>query len=132
MINKSILNLRNISLKLLLLVLFISFQSCTLYEKPTVTDIKLPGDDELSCAELKNSFAEAGRFVQEAENYKGLTFERFKRTFFVPFLISGNYKNANEAIYAANLRRVHLLDLMRVKKCKNLDKLEFKNNYKIF
>jgi len=73
-------------------VIGIFIQSCTLYEHPTVVDAELPGDKELTCAELKNSFAEASRYVQEAENTKGVTSDRAKRTLLLPFLMSGNIK----------------------------------------
>ena len=51
-------------LKKFLIILPLFLFACA---KPTVTQIMLPGDNELSCGQLKNSYAEANRFIKEAE-----------------------------------------------------------------
>ena len=55
--------------KLLVILLpgFVFLNSCA---KPTVVDSIMPGDEELNCRQLKNSVAEAQRFIKDAEGVK--------------------------------------------------------------
>jgi hypothetical protein len=88
--------------------------------KPTVVDSIMPGDEELNCGQLKNSVAEAQRFIKDAEGVKGGTGDNWARgLLFWPAIIQ-SYSNANEAIAAANTRKVHLFNIMRQKNCKNV------------
>ena len=80
----------------------------------------MPGDEELNCGQLKNAVAEAQRFIREAEGVKGGTGDNWARgLLFWPAIIQ-SYSNANEAIAAANTRKVHLFNVMRRKDCKGL------------
>ena len=80
----------------------------------------MPGDEELNCGQLKNSVAEAQRFIKDAESVKGGTGDNWARgLLFWPAIIQ-SYSNANEAIAAANTRKVHLFNIMRQKNCKNV------------
>ena len=88
--------------------------------KPTVVTVVMPGDEGLSCSQLKNEVAETQRFKREAESVKGGTGGNITRgIFFWPAIIQ-SYSNANEAIAAANNRKVHLFNIMRQKDCKGL------------
>ena len=101
----------------ILLTGFFFLNSCA---KPTVVDSIMPGDEELNCGQLKNSVAEAQRFIKDAEGVKGGTGDNWARgLFFWPAIIQ-SYSNANEAIAAANTRKVHLFNIMRQKNCKNV------------
>ena len=91
--------------------------------KPTVVDTIMPGDEELSCGQLKNSVAEAQRFIREAESVKGGTGGNITRGLLFWPAIIGTYNNANEAIAAANTRKVHLFNIMNKKNCKNVGSL---------
>ena len=91
--------------------------------EPTVIQVVMPGDRELNCGQLKNAVAETERFKREAENVKGGTGGNITRgIFFWPAIIQ-SYSNANEAIAAANTRKVHLFNIMRQKNCKNVGSL---------
>ena len=108
--------------KLLVILLtgFVFLNSCA---KPTVVDSIMPGDEELNCGQLKNSVAEAQRFIKDAESVKGGTGDNWARgLFFWPAIIQ-SYSNANEAIAAANTRKVHLFNIMRKKNCNNVGSL---------
>ena len=104
----------------ILLTGFFFLNSCA---KPTVVDSIMPGDEELNCGQLKNSVAEAQRFIKDAEGVKGGTGDNWARgLFFWPAIIQ-SYSNANEAIAAANTRKVHLFNIMRQKNCRNIGSL---------
>ena len=105
---------------MILLTGFVFLNSCA---KPTVVDSIMPGDEELNCGQLKNSVAEAQRFIRDAESVKGGTGDNWARgLLFWPAIIQ-SYSNANEAIAAANTRKVHLFNIMRQKNCKNVGSL---------
>ena len=108
--------------KLLVILLtgFVFLNSCA---KPTVVDSVMPGDEELNCGGLKNAVAEAQRFIRDAESVKGGTGENITRgIFFWPAIVQ-SYSNANEAIAAANSRKVHLFNIMNDRKCKGVGEL---------
>ena len=110
--------------KLLAVIIFSSslilLGSCA---KPTVVTVVMPGDEGLSCSQLKNEVAETQRFKREAESVKGGTGGNITRgLFFWPAIIQ-SYSNANEAIAAANTRKVHLFNIMRQKNCKGVGSL---------
>ena len=87
---------------------------------PTVVTVVMPGDEGLSCSQLKNEVAETQRFKREAEAVKGGTGGNITRGLLFWPAIIGSYQNANEAIAAANNRKVHLFNIMRKKDCKGL------------
>ena len=108
--------------KLLVILLtgFVFLNSCA---KPTVVDSIMPGDEELNCGQLKNAVAETERFKREAENVKGGTGGNITRGILFWPAIVGTYNNANEAIAAANSRKVHLFNIMNDRKCKGVGEL---------
>ena len=83
---------------------------------PTVVQSVKPGDSGLGCAQLQNEYADADKFKKEAEGEKGVTGGNVARVLFWPAII-GTYMNANEAIAAADNRKVHLANLMNQKNC---------------
>lgn len=83
---------------------------------PTVVQSVKPGDAGLSCAQLQNEFADADNFKKEADGAKGVTGGNIARLLFWPSII-GTYVNANEAIAAADNRKVNLANLMSQKGC---------------
>tara|TARA_B100000989_G_scaffold63526_1_gene43916 strand:- start:106 stop:444 length:339 start_codon:yes stop_codon:yes gene_type:complete len=93
--------------------------------KPTVTNVMLPGDAELDCGQLKNAYAEANRFIREAKEVKGVTGGNTARALIFWPAIIGSYQNANEAIAAANSRKVHLMNIMEKKECANIENLKY-------
>lgn len=83
---------------------------------PTVVQSVKPGDSGLSCSQLQNEYSDTDRFKKEAEAEKGVTGGNVARLLFWPSIV-GTYMNANEAIAAADNRRVHLANLMTQKSC---------------
>lgn len=83
---------------------------------PSVVQSMKPGDNGLSCAQLQNEYADAEKFKKEAVSEKGVTGGNVARVLFWP-LIVGTYMNANEAIAAAENRKVHLANIMTQKSC---------------
>ena len=91
--------------------------------EPTVVQVVMPGDRELNCGQLKNAVSETERFKRDAENVKGGTGGNITRgIFFWPAIVQ-SYSNANEAIAAANSRKVHLFNIMNDRKCKGVGEL---------
>ena len=110
--------------KLLAVIIFSSslilLGSCA---KPTVVTIIMPVDEGISCSQLKNEVSETQRFKREAESVKGCTGGNITRgIFFWPAIVQ-SYSNANEAIAAANSRKVHLFNIMNDRKCKGVGEL---------
>ena len=91
--------------------------------KPTVVEVVMPGDEELDCGQLKNAYAGAKRFKEEAKGEKGVTGSNTARALLFWPAIVGTYMNSNEAIQAADSRKVHLMNIMRDKDCSGLDSL---------
>ncbi|TXT24142.1 MAG: putative lipoprotein [Gallionellaceae bacterium] len=83
---------------------------------PTVVQSVKPGDSGLTCAALQNEYADAENFKKTAGSEKGVTGGNVARLLFWPAII-GTYMNANEAIAAADNRKVHLANLMAQKNC---------------
>jgi hypothetical protein len=83
---------------------------------PTVVQSVKPGDTGLSCGQLQNEYADADKFKKDAEGEKGVTGGNTARLLFWPAIV-GTYMNANEAIAAADNRKVHLSNIMTQKGC---------------
>ena len=83
----------------------------------------MPGDEELNCGQLKNAYAEAERFKKEAQGEKGVTGGNAARALLFWPAIVGTYMNSNEAVQAADSRKVHLMYIMRDKDCSGLGSL---------
>jgi hypothetical protein len=83
---------------------------------PTVVQSVKPGDAGLNCGQLQNEYADADNFKKEADGAKGVTGGNVARLLFWPSIV-GTYMNANEAIAAADNRKVHLANQMIQKNC---------------
>jgi hypothetical protein len=83
---------------------------------PTVVQSVKPNDNTLSCAQLQNEFNEADQFKKDADSEKGVTGGNALRLLFWPAIIK-TQMNANEAIAAADNRKVHIANLMSQKNC---------------
>jgi len=84
---------------------------------PTVVQSVKPGDNGLSCAQLQNEYADAERFRSEADKEKSVTGGNVVRALLFWPAILGTASNANEAIAAADTRKVHLANQMSQKNC---------------
>jgi hypothetical protein len=84
---------------------------------PTVAKSVKPGDTGLSCAQLQNEYADAERFRDEADKEKSVTGGNVVRALLFWPAILGTASNANEAIAAADTRKVHLANQMANKNC---------------
>ena len=107
--------------KIILILIVLLFSSCA---KPTVVNITMPGDEELSCENLKNGYEETRRFKKEAETVRETdTGGNITRTIlFWPALVK-TLHNADVAIRAADDRAYHLISIMKNKNCKEADRL---------
>ena len=83
---------------------------------PTVVQSVKPGDTGLTCPQLQNEFSDAEHFKKEADAEKGVTGGNVARLLFWPAIV-GTTMNANEAIAAAENRKVHLINVMMQKQC---------------
>jgi hypothetical protein len=84
---------------------------------PTVVQSVKPGDTGLTCAQLQNEYSDAERFRAEADAEKSLTGGNVVRALLFWPAILGTASNANEAISAADSRKVNLANLMNQKNC---------------
>ena len=84
---------------------------------PTVVQAVKPGDYGLSCSQLQNEYADAERFRAEADAEKSVTGGNVVRALFFWPAILGTAANANEAIAAADSRKVNLANIMNQKNC---------------
>jgi len=78
-------------------------------------------DSALTCAQLTTEMSDADRFRTDAQKEKGMTGTNVAAViFFWPAMI-GTYSNANEAIAAADTRKLNLMGLYNQKKCQEGD-----------
>ena len=90
---------------------------------PKVLDIKLNGDEDLNCKELKVEYVETRRFKEEALTERKAEGAQATRVIlFWPAMLMSLH-NIDTAIKAANDRGFHIVDIMRKKKCEEADKL---------
>ena len=84
---------------------------------PHVVQTVKTTDTSMSCTQIAAEIAEADRFKADAQKEKGMTGTNVAAAiFFWPAMI-GTYSNANEAVAAADTRKVHLANLSAQKKC---------------
>ena len=106
-------------LGILILSIFLLF-SCA---KPTVVNVVLPNDKDLSCKQLETSITDAQEFRRQAIGVTGNTPQNQARgMLFWPALMA-TYLNAHEAIVAANERSINLINIMLDKNCDNSEKV---------
>lgn len=84
---------------------------------PHVVQAVKTTDSSMTCAQITSELADADRFRSDAQKEKGMTGTNVAAViFFWPAMI-GTYSNANEAIAAADSRKIHLTSLSAQKKC---------------
>jgi hypothetical protein len=84
---------------------------------PTVVQTRQPGDEALSCADLRRAYDEADRFERDARSERGVTGKNVAAAlFFWPAMV-GTYMNTDDAIRAARERKEHLTSVSRQKRC---------------
>jgi len=111
-------------MKFFFLNIFLDIFFLNFFAKPTVVDVVMPRDKELTCNELKEEFYETRRFKKEAEAVRQVdSGGNITRTMlFWPALVK-TIHNGDVAIKAANDRAYHLIDIMKDKNCKETAKL---------
>tara|TARA_Y100000590_G_C15084929_1_gene775357 strand:- start:58 stop:531 length:474 start_codon:yes stop_codon:yes gene_type:complete len=110
-------------MKNFLSILFLSFVLIVSCAKPTVVNVVLPNDKDLTCEQLETSVTDAQEFRRKAIGVTGNTPQNQARSMlFWPALMI-TYLNAHEAIVAANERTVNLLNYMSDKNCENSEKV---------
>ena len=115
-----------IFIKLLSLSVFlILLNSCA---KPTVVDVVVPGDNNLSCEELKIAVEETEELKKDAEYAKEGTGGNVARMLVFWPAWAKSLHNADQAIMAADDRTFHLIKIMEKKKCP--DVVSFKDQIK--
>ena len=93
-------------MKITNIILFSSLITLAACATPSVVEVVMPGDEELTCGQLNNAYAETERFKEEAESEKGVTGGNVARLLFWPSII-GTYMNSNEAIHMKLSSRLH-------------------------
>lgn len=84
---------------------------------PKVVEQKSVGDEQLSCTQLEAEMKDAERYKAEAQKEKGATGTNVAAAiFFWPAMVA-TYSNANDAIAAAEVRKSHLMDIYKKKRC---------------
>ena len=84
---------------------------------PDVVSIHKIGDEDLSCAQLKEQFAEAQDFERKARKEKGATGTNVAAAlFFWPALLA-TYSNVEEAVEAARDRQEQFKRIAAKKDC---------------
>ena len=85
---------------------------------PPVVSVKKPGDEELTCPQLKREYEEAFEVEAKARKERVVTVTKVAATsLFWPGLL-GTYADTEEAIIAAKDRQKRLERLADDKKCK--------------
>jgi hypothetical protein len=87
---------------------------------PHVVQTRQSGDEALSCVQMKEQFAAARKYEEDARGDRGVTGKNVAAVvLFWPALI-GTYMNTEDAIKAARERQTVLSDLSTKKNCGNL------------
>jgi hypothetical protein len=84
---------------------------------PTVVTSVKPEDASMGCEQLRGEFAEAEGLRVAAVNEKSVTRGNVVRAILFWPAVLGTAENANEAIAAADARKVHLANQMTIKNC---------------
>ena len=107
-----------------ILVLGISLILLNSCAKPKVVNITLPSDKELNCEQLENEISKAQKIKRDADYAKEATGGNITRLVLFWPAWAQTLHNADVAIQAANDRSYHLLNIMKKKKCSNIEKIE--------
>lgn len=84
---------------------------------PKVVDVRQPGDDRLTCSQIKDQFLAATKYEKDARAERGVTGTNAAAAlFFLPGLLA-TYMNTEDAIKAARDRQDLLARLSTAKGC---------------
>ncbi len=84
---------------------------------PKVVDVRQPGDDQLTCAQIKDQFQAATKYEKDARSERGVTGTNAAAAlFFLPGLLA-TYMNTEDAIKAARDRQDLLARMSTSKGC---------------
>ena len=128
MYTKNHLYMKKVLLVFLFGVSLFSLNSCA---KPIVTKVIMDGDEQLNCKQLKRSISETEKIKKDAEFAKEATGGNITRVILFWPAWAQTLHNADTAIQAANDRNYHLINLMRGKKCKDVDYIRSQVNKKL-
>jgi len=84
---------------------------------PTVVEREQPKDSRLDCRGLEREMADAEAFRKKAQKEKGVTGTNVAAAIFFWPAMLGTYANAEEAIDAAEERKLHLMKIYEDKGC---------------
>lgn len=85
---------------------------------PEVVQTRQARDNEMTCAQLKEAYADAAEFEKKARKERGLTGTNIAAAIFFWPAMLGTYKNTEDAIEAAKDRQRHLEKIAESKKCR--------------
>ncbi len=84
---------------------------------PDVVSVHKIGDEDLSCGQIKEQFAEAQKFERNARKEKGVTGTNVAAVLFFWPALFATYSNIEEAVEAARDRQEHLKKISAKKGC---------------
>lgn len=90
--------------------------ACTTTEKVSVTQ---PGDRMLTCAQLKDQFAELDTIRRDGQRDQGVNVANAAAVVLFWPAIAGNYLSARDAMQLADDRKEHLMQFYNEKNCDN-------------
>ena len=113
--------MREIKFTIVFFISLIFLYSCA---KPTVVSVVMPEDEKLNCEELKEAIDETLKMKQEAEHAKENTGGNVARVMLFWPAWAQTLHNADVAIKAANDRNLHLIKIMKKKRCSNIESIK--------
>ena len=84
---------------------------------PDVVSVHKIGDEDLSCEQIKEQFAEAQEFERKARKEKGTTGTNVAAALFFWPALFATYSNIEEAVEAARDRQEQLMKIAAKKDC---------------
>ena len=96
------------------LVLVLLVSACA---NPDVVSVHKIGDEELSCEQIKEQFAEAQDFEKNAQEEKGATGTNVAAAIFFWPALFATYSNIEDAVEAARDRQEQLMKIAARKDC---------------
>lgn len=94
----------------------LSAGACTTTEKVNVMQ---PGDQAMTCTQMKAEFARLDAVKADADSDKGVNGANVAAVLFFWPAAAGNYLNARDAENLVNQRRTHLMSIYTQKQCDN-------------
>lgn len=94
----------------------LSSAACTTTEK---VNVMMPGDQAMTCTQLKTEFARLDTIKRDAESDKGVNGANVAGVLLFWPAVAGNYLNARDAQNLVEQRRTHLMGFYNSKQCDN-------------